>query len=631
MKLACTGYFQPLMATIFGGRPTVDPASLYRECADHLPPIPTDQWWGRANAFTIEPGRNPGRGWLLLRKSDLTALDLTVDHDLTFSGADRDHVLTLSKITLLRRTCVIPGAEADPAAVYLCEVVDRRHQLARKPFLPSHHGYRAYNVKDSEGEEYLEDTAGEDGVAWTWQEIIDDLAIILDEDPAQFALPATPDGDPENFIFHDCGPWEALNRVLDRLAFAAVYDPVADTFSVARLGESRGSVDDKDKNLDEYADRPRLWDGYESETAIGWRPETIQVRFIRRPQPTNGKSPYYVKEITLPDAAADGVVLGSSLTLDDDLTAIGATGTPENSSDLDDRAQERADDWLRKRQFYERPVLRVWRDFIPTGVSLAGYSVGRIMFDDRGGPFATAVKAEPDGLLENWKTLKPWENIPGGDDDDDTSGGCDWVDALTEEDCLLVSPESASGRCGCAETFTPFLLASVDGLTWSSDQTIRICGVNYTVSFSKEACNGPCFSLRSVTEGSYPCCDPEDEGTSLTVPASLKYLDVLYSGDLTYDEETRAWVGELTAAEAGDCFQVDGGAILTRTTPGVDSWSDGVVTLNKSGATWTFIDIGTCPEGDQWTATGWDGTGCQTFTSGTCTPTTVEICAVACP
>ena len=58
------------MATLLGGRPCVDPGRLRRECLEHR--LPTD-WQDKANAFTLPPGRGPGRGHVLIRRGDLMA------------------------------------------------------------------------------------------------------------------------------------------------------------------------------------------------------------------------------------------------------------------------------------------------------------------------------------------------------------------------------------------------------------------------------------------------------------------------------------------------------------------------------------------------------------------------------
>lgn len=100
-----------------------------------------------------------------------------------------------------------------------------------------------------------------------------------------------------------------------------------------------------------------------------------------------------------------------------------------------------------------------------------------------------------------------------------------------------------------------------------------------------------------------------------------------------------AYYGELDCDGEGtaECYQVNAGAIMTRTTPGTDAWSDGGVVPRQitgpsihGAGNWVYGDAAVCATGE-WTATAWGGTGCKTFSSGDCTPSTVEICVVSCP
>lgn len=389
------------MATLFGSVACEDPRTLKASCDQSR--IPTEKWWGKANRFDLAVGRGPGRGWILLRKDALDSLDLTADHALVFSGEDAAHVVTLSRITLLHSECVSPGAEADPAAVYLCEIVDRRHFLGMVP-LPD--GYKAYNVAAGDGASFLTATKN-GGSPYTWQQVIDSLVTILGLSTSQFVLPFAPHDQPENLVFDGCPAWETLCRVLDRLACGAVLDPTTDTFSVVRLGVSGDADLDALENSSRY--KGLVWNGHAAEAPRGWRPEKVRVRFQRRPIDPDGASPYYVVDVTL--AAVAGTAAGTFVMFDDDLTAQGATGSPANSALLGARASERATDWLRKRSMYERRLVRSYRDFQPEAVPAVGRAAARAVADDRGGLMQTWVQAEPDGLIEKFKPTggyPPW-------------------------------------------------------------------------------------------------------------------------------------------------------------------------------------------------------------------------------
>jgi hypothetical protein len=379
------------MATAWGDRSCVDPLLLREQCL--LRDLPLDPWWGKANRFEVPLGKGPGRGHILLKFGDIADLGTTSDQTLAFRGTDADHVYRLQKITLVAAQCVSPGYEGDPAGTFLCELVDRRFHLAKIPL------DKAYNVYAADGSGYLSSTKN-GGSAWTWAQILTDITGVLGISTG--ALPFTPHSTPENLTYWGSFAWDALCDFLDRIACAVKYDPEADTFTVVRLG----STDTTAENAMAGLVAERTWDGYPEDPSRAWRPEKVRVKFLRRPRPTDGSTPYYTKDITL--AATAGVVSGSYVQLDDDLTALGATGAPSNQATLDARAQERADDWLRKRSGYERRLAKVYRDFVPDAEkTILGKTVGRVGFDDRGGPMRTEVVARPDGLLEKWQPLSP--------------------------------------------------------------------------------------------------------------------------------------------------------------------------------------------------------------------------------
>lgn len=341
-------------------------------------------------------GRPHGRGWVLLKKSDLDGLSLTTDHDLVFSGADTAHVRTLTSITLLKAECVTPGSATDPNSVYLCEVVDRRWHLARIPV------NKAYNVYSADGTGHLTDTKNA-GSAWTWQEIVTNLSNTI-LGIGTLTLPFTPDATPNDFSYFGGYAWGALCDVLDRIACAVEYDAEANTFSVVRLGSTDTTASAEVTALDGQ----RLWDGYNSEAVRGWRPEKVRVLFRRKPEPKTGASPYFAEDVTL--TATSGVFTGSYVTLRDDLPALGSSGAPSNAAAITTRAAERAADWLRKRGGYERPVLRVYKDYHDAN-TLLGSLHGTVAYDDRGA-FATLLSAQPDGRLEAWRPFSGTASLP---------------------------------------------------------------------------------------------------------------------------------------------------------------------------------------------------------------------------
>src|SRR5262249_11005897 len=168
------------------------------------------------------------------------------------------------KITLVSAYCVAPGFSGDGQQPYLCELVDRRHHLARIPI------DKAYNVRSADGSVRLAGTLNA-GIAWTWQQVVQDLATALGI--GTLTPPFTPDATPENLVFYGGWAWEALCDVLDRIACDVRYWPETDTFSVVRLGVADpGATGEQDRLEDEGE---RLWDADPIDPARAWRPEKV--------------------------------------------------------------------------------------------------------------------------------------------------------------------------------------------------------------------------------------------------------------------------------------------------------------------------------------------------------------------
>ena len=81
--------------------------------------------------------------------------------------------------------------------------------------------------------------------------------------------------------------------------------------------------------------------------------------------------------------------------------------------------------------------------------------------------------------------------------------GCGWVAGLVTTDCLEATLLSAAGRCFCATSSgSPIPLKYVAGKWRSrSGQMLTVCGQDYTLSFDRAGCDGPCLTLVPV-EGS---------------------------------------------------------------------------------------------------------------------------------
>lgn len=394
------------MPATLGSRPLLDPAHLFRDCRDRS--LPTAPWHGLANSFRCPLGRGPGTGAVLMLARDVGGdrpLDLAKPHDLTFTdGAGR--AVTFRGLTVTRAERVVSGWDDAAALPVLVRLADRRHHLARVPV------HKAYNLRGDSG--YLSPTL-KLGVAWTWQEMVEDLWDLLvtafPDLPAaiNMALPFAPHGTPEGFDFYGGSAWEAINSVLDRLACALKYDPTVDPkaagakpWTIVRLGADDPAAA---RTLADWS-RYRLRDARPADPKRGWRPEKVRVLFRRKPAPATGDEWDHDEVVTL--AADPATVAGTTVTLRDDLYALGATGTPTNGAALAARAAERASDWLRAREKSGRPAGITYRG-ARDGTKLVGSLYGEWAVHDRGGGEQGGVRTEVASL-----PVPEWGREEGG-------------------------------------------------------------------------------------------------------------------------------------------------------------------------------------------------------------------------
>lgn len=199
--------------------------------------LPEPDGFGRANGVLNPLGQGPARGWLLLLRRHLLALDLDALHAVTLDdGLGR--VLVLYNLVVAREpACVTPGATADPDAVYLVELADSRWRVHNPYYsVPAN---KQYNVRaPGWGGAYYDDSrnAGSD---WTWSTLAGDLWGLMSTQLGTFpGLPVTPDGTPEGWAFPGVPAWPALCRVLHRIGCAVACDLTRPTsqYSVVQVG-----------------------------------------------------------------------------------------------------------------------------------------------------------------------------------------------------------------------------------------------------------------------------------------------------------------------------------------------------------------------------------------------------------
>jgi hypothetical protein len=278
--------------------------------------------------------------------------------------------------------------------VYVVKFADDRHAKRRKPLSA------AFNLRQRNGTAYVTATLNA-GVAWTWATLVSSLwgSAIGGAVPA---LPYTPHGTPEGFDFYAAdSALDALNEVLVRIDCALVHDPRTLTYTIRRSGADKAKLTQFDarQTVVTWNDLQEQW------PQTDW-PATLRVRFRRTPVPTDGNNPYFTVDAALPNPPA-GRTAGTTVTVDDDLYALNATGTPSNSATLSARATERAAEFVRRRSSLEFPTTRSYKGIAADAFDLLGESLSAVAIADRGGndgaALTTEVCTERDYRLATWR------------------------------------------------------------------------------------------------------------------------------------------------------------------------------------------------------------------------------------
>lgn len=187
----------------------------------------------RANSFYASNGATPSRGWVLLRRADLNALNLfAANLQLHLSGFIAGvPELVLYNLSVVQARCVSAGLKGDKDAVYLVELCDGQGLLYSPWFsfpLEASYNVRApayptSSVSDPAGF-YTQSLSG-GATAWTWSTLVQDLWNRMSFALGTFtSLPVTPAGTPENFSYPGGSCWEALVQVLDLLGCTVATD-----------------------------------------------------------------------------------------------------------------------------------------------------------------------------------------------------------------------------------------------------------------------------------------------------------------------------------------------------------------------------------------------------------------------
>lgn len=361
------------MPVTYAGYQCIDPAALLRDCEDHVPPLPTDAWLGKANSFRCPTGEGYSSATILLRKRDIDAIlatspvpqpDYTSPNYLTYQRNfntllfidDTGRQAGMTRMAILSMVCTTPGYENDPNAAYVVELADPRYFIWSRNHVDDD-TIPVFNGRYPDG---VAITYPEVVSTWTdiaeglWSAVFGATVGPMGDYVAFPTLPFTPQGTPGHFDYRlETSVWKSLHHFLTRLACRLVWNPVTNGYTIARIG----ATDTAAVSRVNAAQNELVWSDY-STVPVPATPMYVQVWFTHLPTQfmrrfdvyTITDAEPYRKQISS-GASANIMDLGQFF-LWDDLMAYRNTRTAttfayENQTNLNNRAQERYDDFVR--------------------------------------------------------------------------------------------------------------------------------------------------------------------------------------------------------------------------------------------------------------------------------------------
>lgn len=358
----------------FAGRTIYDAGQAKREIARNGITAPLEL--EKTNSFLNPLGSEPARGWILMRRQDLNEIDLNGLHSLIFEyepDSGPVQTMTANSLCIAKEPMTLStGIFAnDPNSLYIVEVADARWRMCN-PFFqipinasfnvlyPSAHNGTGFASAAADGKfsGYVNSTTYQhfcmdslwSGGVYTWLKMVQYIWNVINVElrTAPSALPYTPDGTPDNWVFAGTPAWLALCRVLDHIGCAIKADlslsvTTTGQYSIVRVGDDDAASDAIIAQAER--DNRRIYDAEPLTVIRGKSPGSVTVYFPWQELWSTRSAAF--KVINGPDYGSASVDTNSSAVIWDDLKAIlnsTATGY-DNDTALQTRAQERADNY----------------------------------------------------------------------------------------------------------------------------------------------------------------------------------------------------------------------------------------------------------------------------------------------
>jgi hypothetical protein len=337
-----------IVSITLGGLQCLDAANLWKEATRKG--WQTAHWFGKANSFCLTRGREPGKGYFLLRKSDAVTLADSSNVSASFKiVADKpvnNDTTILTRLIVCSITALYANDPDTPSdnCPYLVEVSDRRVNFIMSKAITAPYQ------------------------ATTYGGVLSDLWSTFPTLISAPALPYTPTGTPPIVYLGDRTAWEAYNDILELLECTLVYNPITDAFSIVEYGA-----------IDFSALNSRFISSYApSSASAGNLPEKIIINFPITDSYTKGYQDYHSVSTS---SGLSGAVAGTYFTIWENLEY------PGTSTNIADRATQLSALAAIRLQECSKTTRRLYRGFPKTILPGTGiHSVTWRDYGDAAGP-----------------------------------------------------------------------------------------------------------------------------------------------------------------------------------------------------------------------------------------------------
>ncbi|MGH9932386.1 MAG: hypothetical protein ACREA9_24550 [Pyrinomonadaceae bacterium] len=288
----------------------LDPWPLKQACDKHGLP---DGFWGLASSIHCPVGMEPGSAWFIVSRVDGNAIDGNALQSLTWT--DGTTTTTFQNYVLHRATLV--GLDGDGNAPYLLEFRDKRQILKMATVDKEYNVRRTTRIYDTATTDLYYTDSRNAGSDWTWQTMFADLwellpSAIRGTTPTLATSGYVPTNEPENFRFHGSA-WEAISEVLAATHNVLCLNPIADTFTVQRIGSTQSGLTAAQLVLSS-AGRLLMDDTPLADLNLSVSPATVRFFFLKRME----------TEQDLFESEAGGVLVDPYHTIDKTTSITGA-------------------------------------------------------------------------------------------------------------------------------------------------------------------------------------------------------------------------------------------------------------------------------------------------------------------